>query len=159
MAKIELKNAEELKKATATTENAKPQKVKKDAQGRTYGTGRRKDSVARVWLKAGSGNIIVNGKDIADYFSRGTLRQIILSPFAATNTLGNFDIYCTVKGGGHSGQAGAIKHGLSRALDAFDSEFHSVLRKEGFLTRDPRVVERKKYGRHKARKSTQFSKR
>lgn len=132
---------------------------KKDSLGRAYGTGRRKNSVARVWIKSGSGKVTVNNKDIEKYFARDTHKRLTLQPFTVTKTLGQFDIICTVKGGGLSGQAGAIRHGVSRALDNFDPNFHSDLKQNGLLTRDPRVVERKKYGQHKARKSTQFSKR
>lgn len=140
-----------------STEHApKPQK---DNLGRSYGTGRRKNSVARVWVKAGTGIVTVNHRQFDQYFCRETHRRLILQPFVATKTQGHFDIICTVKGGGVSGQAGAILHGVARALDKFDPTMHVVLRKSGFLTRDPRVVERKKYGQHKARKSTQFSKR
>ena len=131
----------------------------KDALGRSYGTGRRKNSVARVWLKPGSGKITVNHKEIEKYFARDTHRMVLMQPLDATKTIGQFDVMCTVKGGGLSGQAGAIRHGISRALDNFEPELHTILRADGFLTRDPRVVERKKYGKHKARKSTQFSKR
>ncbi len=126
---------------------------------RTYGTGRRKDAVARVWVTRGSGKIFVNGKDVSEYFARPVLRMIINQPFGAINRPGNFDVLCTVVGGGLSGQAGAVRLGISRALDAYDTEFHKVLRTGGFLTRDARVVERKKYGRKKARRSFQFSKR
>ena len=124
-----------------------------------YGTGRRKDAVARVFLKRGTGKITVNGRDLAVYFARPVLRMIINQPFGAIDRIGNFDITCTVAGGGLSGQAGAIRHGISRALDEYDSIFHTALRKGGFLTRDSRVVERKKYGHKKARRSFQFSKR
>lgn len=124
-----------------------------------YGTGRRKDAVARVFLKRGTGKITVNGRDLAVYFARPVLRMIINQPFGAIDRIGNFDINCTVAGGGLSGQAGAIRHGISRALDEYDSVFHKPLRQGGFLTRDSRVVERKKYGHKKARRSFQFSKR
>jgi small subunit ribosomal protein S9 len=132
---------------------------KLDEQGRSYGTGRRKDAVARVWLKEGTGQIIVNKKPISEYFARPVLRMIVNQPFIALDRADKFDVYCTVKGGGLSGQAGAVRHGLSRALDNYSGEFHGVLRKMGFLTRDPRAVERKKYGKAKARRSFQFSKR
>jgi small subunit ribosomal protein S9 len=132
---------------------------KLDAQGRAYGTGRRKDAVARVWLKPGNGKVTVNGKSIEQYFARPVLRMIVNQPFEALDRDGKFDVVCTVAGGGLSGQAGAVRHGVSRALDNFSGEFHAVLRKMGFLTRDPRVVERKKYGKAKARRSFQFSKR
>jgi small subunit ribosomal protein S9 len=124
-----------------------------------YGTGRRKDAVARVFLKRGTGKITVNGRELAVYFARPVLRMIINQPFAAVDRIGNFDINCTVTGGGLSGQAGAVRHGISRALDEYDSIFHKPLRQGGFLTRDSRVVERKKYGHRKARRSFQFSKR
>jgi small subunit ribosomal protein S9 len=134
-------------------------KAQKDALGRSYGTGRRKCSVARVWIKAGSGKVSVNGQEFETHFVREAHRRQVLQPFELTKTLGQFDLICTVKGGGHTGQAGAIKHGLARALDKFDPSLHLTLRHTGMLTRDPRVVERKKYGQHKARKNTQFSKR
>lgn len=124
-----------------------------------YGTGRRKASVARVWIKSGSGKITVNGKALEAYFARPVLRMIINQPFLAIDRIGNYDIDCTVEGGGLSGQAGAVRLGISRALDKHDETYHSNLRKGGFLTRDSRVVERKKYGHAKARRSFQFSKR
>lgn len=136
-----------------------PREPKIDALGRAYGTGRRKDSAARVWIKRGSGKIIVNGKENAVYFARPTLRMLINQPFLAVDGENKFDVMCTVKGGGLSGQAGAVRHGISRALDAYDPNFHKALRHGGFLTRDSRVVERKKYGKAKARRSFQFSKR
>ena len=142
-----------------TEETAAPRTPKKDALGRAYGTGRRKDASARVWIKAGTGKITVNGRDVAVYFARPVSRMILNQPFVATNTLGNFDVWCTVAGGGLSGQAGAVRHGVSRAMDQFDPSLHKALRAGGFLTRDSRVVERKKYGRAKARKKFQFSKR
>ncbi len=125
----------------------------------TYGTGRRKSAVARVWVKRGHGKITVNGRDLEVYFARPVLRMIINQPFKAIDRIGNFDINCTVVGGGLSGQAGAVRLGISRALDEYDAIFHKPLRKGGFLTRDSRVVERKKYGHKKARRSFQFSKR
>lgn len=134
-------------------------KAKIDEHGRSYGTGRRKNSIARVWIKQGTGKIVINKKDIAVYFGRPVLQMIVNQPFEVTKNLGKFDVYCTVIGGGLSGQAGAIRHGISRALDDFDPTTHTTLRRGGFLTRDRRVVERKKYGRKKARKSFQFSKR
>lgn len=130
-----------------------------DKLGRAYGTGRRKDAVARVWIKAGKGTISINGRSFEDYFPRPTHRTILLQPFAETKTSGQFDLICTVKGGGSTGQAGAIRHGISRALDQFSPELHSLLSRGGFLTRDSRTVERKKYGQKKARKRFQFSKR
>lgn len=131
----------------------------KDAQGRSYGTGRRKNSVARVWIKLGTGKITVNGKPIQQYFGLESLELIVRQPLVATKNNELFDVVCTVCGGGTSGQAGAIKLGISRALDKFDPSLHSTLRKGGFLTRDPRVVERKKYGQAGARRRFQFSKR
>lgn len=135
------------------------QKPAKDSLGRTYGTGRRKDAVARVWVKSGKGAFVVNNKSLDEYFRLDTLCSKILSPFKILNQEGKFDVFCTVKGGGHSGQAGAVQLGIARALDKFDEVFHSTLRKNGMLTRDARIVERKKYGKRKARRSTQFSKR
>ena len=130
-----------------------------DKLGRAYGTGRRKDATARVWVKRGSGKITVNGKTLEQYFARPVLRMIINQPFAVLQSEGKFDVIVTVCGGGLSGQAGAVRHGISRALDQYDPSFRPVLRKSGFMTRDSRVVERKKYGRAKARRSFQFSKR
>ncbi|CAM4085468.1 Small ribosomal subunit protein uS9 [Novosphingobium lubricantis] len=130
-----------------------------DAQGRSYATGRRKDAVARVWLKPGSGKVTVNGRDQEVYFARPTLRLVINQPFSVAGREGQYDIVCTVKGGGLSGQAGAVKHGIAQALSKFEPALRSAVKAAGFLTRDPRVVERKKYGRAKARKSFQFSKR
>ncbi len=127
--------------------------------GRTYATGRRKCASARVWIAKGNGRIIINGKDAEKYLARPVLRMIINQPFAVTNTAGLFDVWCTVEGSGLSGQAGAIRHGISRALDKTHEDMHQPLRHGGFLTRDSRTVERKKYGRKKARKSFQFSKR
>jgi len=132
---------------------------KRDLSKANYGTGRRKEAVARVWLQPGTGKIIVNGKDIVAYFSRPILSMVINQPLEVTKTTSSVDIYCTVKGGGLSGQAGAVRHGISRALNEFDELHHKILRQSGFLTRDSRVVERKKYGRAKARKKFQFSKR
>ena len=130
-----------------------------DAQGRSYATGRRKDAVARVWIKPGSGKITVNGRDQEVYFARPTLRLVINQPFGVADRMGQYDVVCTVKGGGLSGQAGAVKHGIATALSKFEPALRSAVKAAGFLTRDPRVVERKKYGRAKARKSFQFSKR
>ena len=141
------------------TEAAQKTEKKLDAQGRAYGTGRRKDAVARVWVKPGSGKITVNSKPITEYFARPVLRMIVNQPFVALDRADKFDVTVTVVGGGLSGQAGAVRHGISRALDNFSGEFHGVLRKMGFLTRDQRAVERKKYGKAKARRSFQFSKR
>ena len=132
---------------------------KVDAQGRSYATGKRKDAIARVWIKPGKGVITVNGKEIGVYFARPVLRMIINQPFGVVNRAGQFDVVCTVVGGGLSGQAGAVRHGISKALTYFEPELRAVLKKGGFLTRDSRVVERKKYGKAKARRSFQFSKR
>ena len=131
----------------------------KDAQGRAYATGKRKDAVARVWIKPGRGEIKVNGRDVLTYFARPVLRMLIDQPFVAASRQEQYDVMCTVKGGGLSGQAGAVRHGISRALVYFEPELRPVLKKGGFLTRDSRVVERKKYGKRKARRSFQFSKR
>ena len=130
-----------------------------DAQGRAYATGRRKDAVARVWIKPGKGTITVNGRDQEVYFARPSLRLVINQPFQISEREGQYDVICTVKGGGLSGQAGAVKHGISQALSKFEPALRSTVKAAGFLTRDPRVVERKKYGRAKARRSFQFSKR
>ncbi len=130
-----------------------------DEQGRSYATGKRKNAIARVWIKPGPGKIIVNGRDQETYFARPVLRMVINQPFGVTEREGQYDVTCTVKGGGLSGQAGAVKHGISKALMYFEPALRGVLKKEGFLTRDSRVVERKKYGRKKARRSFQFSKR
>lgn len=124
-----------------------------------YGTGRRKTSVARVFIKPGNGKLTVNGKTIEDYFERAVLRQIVMQPLKTVKNEGKFDLYITVAGGGKSGQAGAVRHGLSRALISYNPDFRKSLKVEGFLTRDPRMVERKKPGHPKARKSSQFSKR
>ncbi|MEA0970751.1 30S ribosomal protein S9 [Candidatus Megaera venefica] len=155
----------EIKKSSVVANKiAAPQVVqckskKTTPDGGGYGTGRRKNSIARVWVRPGKGRIIVNNKDFSVYFPRETYRTSIMQPFVDTNTTGQFDVMCTTKGGGTTGQAGAIVHGIARALDCISTDFHAILRKGGFLTRDARVVERKKYGKRKARKSTQFSKR
>lgn len=130
-----------------------------DQLGRSYGTGRRKNSVARVWIKPGKGKISINGRDVTEYFPRSTHRFMLNQPFVETKSSNSFDVICTVHGGGLTGQAGAIRHGISRALDQYSPELHVVLSRNGFLTRDSRVVERKKYGQKKARKRFQFSKR
>lgn len=130
-----------------------------DAQGRSYATGKRKNAVARVWIKRGKGKITVNGREIATYFARPVLRMVINQPFQATNRAEQYDVVCTVSGGGLSGQAGAVRHGISKALTAFEPDLRPALKTAGLLTRDPRVVERKKYGKRKARRSFQFSKR
>jgi small subunit ribosomal protein S9 len=134
-------------------------KPKLDSMGRAYSTGKRKDAVARVWIKKGSGQITVNKKPLEKYFARPTLQMIIQQAFSTTSAENQFDVMATVKGGGLSGQAGAVRHGLSKALTIFDGEFRGALKAAGFLTRDSRVVERKKYGKPKARRSFQFSKR
>ena len=138
--------------------SAAPQ-PKRDAQGRSYATGKRKNAVARVWLARGHGRITVNGRPIETFFARPALQMIIRQPLVATNRRDEFDVVCTVSGGGLSGQAGAVRHGLSKALTYYEPELRSLLKKAGFLTRDSRVVERKKYGKAKARRSFQFSKR
>lgn len=130
-----------------------------DAQGRSYATGRRKDAVARVWIKPGTGKVTVNGRDQEVYFARPTLRLVLNQPFQVAEREGQYDVIATVKGGGLSGQAGAVKHGISQALTKYEPALRSAVKAAGFLTRDPRVVERKKYGRAKARRSFQFSKR
>jgi small subunit ribosomal protein S9 len=137
-----------------------PRHVQKlDKQGRAYATGKRKNAVARVWIKPGSGRIMINTKPIETYFARPVLRMLIQQPFQIANRAGQYDVTCTVSGGGLSGQAGALRHGISRALTYFEPDLRGVLKKGGFMTRDSRVVERKKYGRKKARRSFQFSKR
>ena len=137
-----------------------PKYVQKlDKQGRAYATGKRKDAIARVWVKPGSGKITVNEKEFAAYFARPVLQMILKQPIVATNRDGQFDIIATVTGGGLSGQAGAVRHGISKALTYYEPGLRSVLKKGGFLTRDSRTVERKKYGKAKARRSFQFSKR
>lgn len=130
-----------------------------DEHNRSYATGKRKDAVARVWIKPGPGKIVINGRDQDTYFARPVLRMIINQPLAVAAREGQYDVICTVKGGGLSGQAGAVRHGISKALTLYEPELRPVLKKGGFLTRDSRVVERKKYGRRKARRSFQFSKR
>ena len=132
---------------------------KVDPQGRSYATGKRKDAVARVWIKPGSGTITVNERPVNVYFARPVLRMILQQPLQAANRVGQFDVIVTVAGGGLSGQAGAVRHGLAKALTLYEPELRGALKSEGFLTRDPRVVERKKYGKKKARRSFQFSKR
>lgn len=140
--------------------NEAPVHVQKlDEQGRSYATGKRKDAVARVWIKPGAGRITVNGREVERYFARPVLRMLINQPFDVAGRAGQYDVLCTVKGGGLSGQAGAVRHGISKALTLYEPALRPILKKEGFLTRDARVVERKKYGRRKARRSFQFSKR
>jgi small subunit ribosomal protein S9 len=130
-----------------------------DAQGRAYASGARKGAVSRVWIRPGRGRIMVNGRDSETYFARPVLRMLINQPFVIAERIGQYDVFCTVKGGGLSGQAGAVRHGIARALVSYEPDLRSLLKRGGFLTRDPRVVERKKYGRAKARRSFQFSKR
>jgi small subunit ribosomal protein S9 len=153
-----LEDLSQLKGAEAAV--AAPVHARKvDAQGRAYATGKRKNAVARVWLKPGAGKIQVNAKDFQQYFARPVLQMLLKQPLQAANRADQFDIMATVTGGGLSGQAGAVRHGISKALTYFEPELRPVLKKGGFLTRDSRVVERKKYGRAKARRSFQFSKR
>ena len=154
----------DLSKADAATKAAVAAKAngeerKLDKFGRAYATGKRKDAVARVWIKPGSGKFTVNGKESNSYFARPVLRMLLQQPFVVTNRVGQFDIMATVVGGGLSGQAGALRHGISKALTYFEPGLRPALKAQGFLTRDPRVVERKKYGKPKARRSFQFSKR
>jgi small subunit ribosomal protein S9 len=136
-----------------------PREPQRDELGRSYATGKRKDAVARVWVKPGSGRVTVNGKPVEEYFARPVLRMILRQPFQITGVEGQFDVTATVKGGGLSGQAGAVRHGVSQALQLYEPSHRPALKAAGFLTRDSRVVERKKYGRRKARRSFQFSKR
>lgn len=143
----------------AVEETLTPREPVRDELGRSYATGKRKDAVARVWIKPGSGKITVNGRDQSVYFARPVLQMILRQPFQVAGVDGQFDVVCTVKGGGLSGQAGAVKHGISKALQIYDPSLRGALKAAGFLTRDSRVVERKKYGKAKARRSFQFSKR
>ena len=158
----EIKSLEDLKEVTgmgtAGGDNALPE-PRIDTQGRAYATGKRKDAIARVWVKPGTGRVTVNGRDIEVFFARPTQRMIINQPFVAAGRVDQYDVVCTVKGGGLSGQAGALRHGISWALTRFEPALRPTLKVGGFLTRDSRVVERKKYGRPKARRSFQFSKR
>ena len=149
----------ETEEVVSTLTNEEDEKPKLDSLGRAYSTGKRKDAVARVWIKKGSGKITVNNKPVEKYFARPTLQMIIQQAFSVTSAENQFDVMATVKGGGLSGQAGAVRHGMSKALTMFDGELRSALKAAGFLTRDSRVVERKKYGKPKARRSFQFSKR
>jgi small subunit ribosomal protein S9 len=154
-----LADLKDLAVATAVPSDKPKYEAKRDALGRSYATGRRKNAVARVWIKPGKGEINVNGKRVGQYFARPVLRMLITQPFLVTDRYNQFDVYCTVNGGGLSGQAGALRHGISRALTHYEPELRPILKIAGFLTRDSRVVERKKYGRAKARRSFQFSKR
>ena len=144
---------------SAAAPSAAPREPKRDALGRSYATGKRKNAIARVWVKPGSGKVVVNGKEMAAYFARPVLQMILKQPFEIANVVGQFDVYATVVGGGLSGQAGAVKHGISKALQLYEPSLRPALKAAGFLTRDSRVVERKKYGKAKARRSFQFSKR
>jgi len=158
----ELESLAELGEATAeaSAENAAPVYVQKlDAQGRAYATGKRKDAIARVWVFPGSGKITINKKDYTEYFARPVSQMVLMQPIVAAAREGQFDVVATVAGGGLSGQAGAVRHGISKALTNYEPGLRPVLKKGGFLTRDARVVERKKYGKAKARRSFQFSKR
>jgi small subunit ribosomal protein S9 len=161
----DIKSLEDLKSAVsaatpAVTEAAAPvREPVRDSLGRAYATGKRKDAVARVWIKPGKGKVTVNGKTMADYFARPVLQMILRQPFTIANVEGQFDVMATVAGGGLSGQAGAVKHGISKALQLYEPALRPALKAAGFLTRDSRTVERKKYGKRKARRSFQFSKR
>jgi small subunit ribosomal protein S9 len=155
-----LSSLQDLKGAAAPAPEAAPRYVQKlDPQGRAYATGKRKDAVARVWIKPGPGKALVNGKALDSYFARPVLRMILQQPLGVAKRNGQYDLTVSVAGGGLSGQAGAVRHGLAKALVSYEPDLRPVLKKEGFLTRDPRVVERKKYGKKKARRSFQFSKR
>jgi small subunit ribosomal protein S9 len=143
----------------ATAEASKPREPKRDELGRSYATGRRKDAIARVWLKPGTGKVVVNGREGRSYFMRPVLWMVLNQPFLVAKRDGQFDVHCTVTGGGLSGQAGALRLGISRALINYEPELRGALKAGGFLTRDSREVERKKYGKAKARRSFQFSKR
>ncbi len=145
--------------AAAAPEVAAPREPVRDALGRSYATGKRKNAVARVWIKPGKGKVTVNGKEMSVYFARPVLQMILRQAFTVAGVDGQFDVMATVKGGGLSGQAGAVKHGVSKALQLYDPSLRGALKAVGFLTRDSRVVERKKYGKRKARRSFQFSKR
>jgi small subunit ribosomal protein S9 len=155
-----LSSLQDLKGAAAPAPEAAPRYVQKlDPQGRAYATGKRKDAVARVWIKPGPGKALVNGKALDAYFARPVLRMILQQSLGVAKRTGQYDLTVSVAGGGLSGQAGAVRHGLAKALVNYEPDLRPVLKKEGFLTRDPRVVERKKYGKKKARRSFQFSKR
>ena len=154
-----MQSLEDLATLKPATQEAPKHVQKLDAQGRAYATGKRKNAVARVWIKPGSGKILVNTKNVEVFFARPVLRMLIQQPLVAANRTSQYDVVCTVSGGGLSGQAGAVRHGISKALTHYEPELRAPLKKGGFLTRDSRVVERKKYGRAKARRSFQFSKR
>ncbi|MBL9056517.1 MAG: 30S ribosomal protein S9 [Rhodobacteraceae bacterium] len=161
----DIKSLDDLKSAVgaaapaAEAVAAAPRVAVRDKLGRAYATGKRKTAIARVWVKPGSGKVVVNGKEMAVYFARPVLQMILKQPFTIANVEGQFDVYATVVGGGLSGQAGAVKHGISKALQLYEPALRGALKAAGFLTRDSRVVERKKYGKAKARRSFQFSKR
>ncbi|TXG82117.1 MAG: 30S ribosomal protein S9 [Sphingomonadales bacterium] len=158
----EVHDLQDLKSLTSGATEVEPAPLREpeiDAHGRSYATGKRKNAIARVWLKPGSGRIVVNGRDQTEYFARPTLRLIINQPFLVADRVDAYDVYATVSGGGLSGQAGAVKHGIAQALQKYEPVLRSAVKSAGFLTRDARVVERKKYGRAKARRSFQFSKR
>lgn len=158
----EIKSLSDLDAAASEAVVAEPvieRQSQRDNLGRSYATGNRKDAVARVWIKPGSGKVVVNGKEMAQYFARPVLQMILNQPFEVAGVEGQFDVMATVKGGGLSGQAGAVKHGISIALQRYEPAHRPSLKAAGFLTRDSRVVERKKYGKRKARRSFQFSKR
>ncbi len=160
MAETTLTSLQDLKGATASSQPEAPKYVQKlDKQGRAYATGKRKDAVARVWIKPGSGKITVNERTLEVYFARPVLRMLLSQPLVVAKRVGQYDVMVSVAGGGLSGQAGAVRHGIAKALTNFEPDLRPALKKEGFLTRDSRVVERKKYGRRKARRSFQFSKR
>ena len=160
MAKKKIESLQDIKSAVSEeTEVKATRKAVKDKKGRSYATGKRKDAVARVWVMPGKGNITINDKSIDEYFARPVLKMVINQPFVIANRENEFDVVCTVNGGGLSGQAGATRHGISKALNEYEPELRSVLKQAGLLTRDDRVVERKKYGKAKARRSYQFSKR
>jgi small subunit ribosomal protein S9 len=154
-----MQSLEELSALKPAAPEAPKYVQKLDQQGRAYATGKRKNAVARVWIKPGGGKILVNTKAVETFFARPVLRMLISQPLVAANRLGQYDVVCSVSGGGLSGQAGAVRHGISKALTYFEPDLRPVLKRGGFLTRDPRVVERKKYGKAKARRSFQFSKR
>jgi small subunit ribosomal protein S9 len=154
-----MQSLDQLAQLKPATPEAPKYEKKVDKLGRAYATGKRKDAVARVWIKPGAGKILVNSREVEIYFARPVLRMMIQQPLVAAQRSGQYDVVCTVAGGGLSGQAGAVRHGISKALTNFEPDLRGVLKKGGFLTRDSRVVERKKYGRAKARKSFQFSKR
>ncbi|MDZ4134624.1 MAG: 30S ribosomal protein S9 [Paracoccaceae bacterium] len=159
----DIKSLDDLKSAVGDLATpvavAAPRVAVRDAQGRAYATGKRKNAIARVWIRPGTGKVVVNGKTMAEYFARPVLQMILRQPFTVAGVEGQFDVMATVAGGGLSGQAGAVKHGVSKALQLYEPSLRAALKAAGFLTRDSRVVERKKYGKAKARKSFQFSKR